>query len=266
MASRSKKRSKFVPKNKQAKKTGFDFEIKIVGGLYNERSGDSSTARNSRIPRLQDFETKLKDGGFAMGRTNDGESRTGQDHNKQYMKYKLNFQAGSKPSAFEKIRQEWCTRICKPGCPFWLESSEKIRDTFRYKAETSRHGLQPISWSFGSFFDRGTFVEHYSTQNDVHMIEDGVVYSEFVHDTKELTLAFRRNFDDFGILAGLVPGYEMRIEFEYKQFEDYILVDENNDRIDLYLPLIRPPKVTKVGKLTKPAYNKPDRQTNRIVG
>lgn len=217
------------PKVLQVHKTEFD--VKIVGGI-NEISF-SKTSLDGLITTLRQH--------FSQAQVGDIETSIARlDQTKRYMKCKLKLSgAANKCAAFDVIRKAWFQKIAQPGDPFWLESCENVKNTFKFKANSPQHSFEPRSCSLGSFYDRGTFVEHYNTTTDVPLIEDQAIYAEFQHDTKVLEVYFYYVFTK----------EEFRLVFEYKQFEEYVLVDEKaQGAVDIYLPLIRPPKVIKVGK------------------
>jgi len=228
----SRRRRAFEPSKKKVKQ--LEFEVKVVGGI--NETGPSS--RRPKTLNLNDYVQKFRDH-YNVEVVNSDPSRIAQDQNKQYVKFKLRLRdVVLKPSAFDQIRKTWFSSICEVGSPVWLESCEATRNSFRFKADAPRQSLEPTSFSLGSFLDRGTFVEHYNTESDRHLIEGQSIYAEFQHDTKVLDISFYR-----------IDGQEVRLTFEYKQFEDYILVDEINKGITkLYVPLVRPPKVIRVGK------------------
>jgi hypothetical protein len=225
------------------------FDLKVISGI-NHTFQSSATGISPEIPQLQDFRSKLNNcfrtDTVELGETSDTESTTAREsQSERYFRYRVQvLGVSTKPLAFEQIRQRWCTEICKPGDPFWLGSSESSFSTFQYKVKTPIHRLQPSSFSFGSFYGRGTFIEHYNTKGDINFIEKEGILSKFEHDTEQLTLTIA--------LKRPCPSNctTFRVEFVYKQFEEYVLVDENKKfkTIDLYVPMIRPPIVKKKGR------------------
>lgn len=220
-------------KTKVQQKHKTEFDIKIVGGI-----NEISLSKTS----LNDLTVKIK---RLFSEAQIGEAETlnaGRlDQTKRYMRCKLKLRdIASKCAAFDTIRKAWFQNIALPGDPFWLESCENVKNTFRFKADSPQHSVEPRSCSLGNFYDRGTFVEHYNTTNDLHLVDNQSIYAEFQHDTKVLEVYYYHAFTK----------EEVRLSFEYKQFEEYILVDEKHHQgiVDIYLPLIRPPKVIKVGK------------------
>ena len=152
---------------------------------------------------------------------------------------------GAKFKFFKKLRRDWCSSICKLGDSFWIESAETYRETFKYKFDYSRQFLQASFFSFGNFLDRGTYIQHWSSEENESFIENGNVQVEFEHDTKVLSLTYFKN--------GAQEGFkEVRIEMEFKQFENYVVVDEKiaHRNVKFYFLLQWPPKVFQ-GKIKK---------------
>ena len=150
---------------------------------------------------------------------------------------------GAKFKFFKKLRRDWCSSICKLGDSFWMESAET--ETFKYKFDDSRQFLQASFFSFGNFLDRGTYVQHWSSEENESFIENGNIQVEFEHDTKVLSLTYFKN--------GAQEGFkEVRIEMEFKQFENYVVVDEKtaHRNVKFYFLLQWPPKVFQ-GKIKK---------------
>lgn len=148
---------------------------------------------------------------------------------------------GTKFKFFKKLRRDWCSSICKLGDSFWIESAE----TFKYKFDDSRQFLQASFFSFGNFLDRGTYIQHWSSEENESFIENGNIQVEFEHDTKVLSLTYFKN--------GAQEGFkEVRIEMEFKQFENYVVVDEKtaHRNVKFYFLLQWPPKVFQ-GKIKK---------------
>lgn len=232
--------AQFKPKAQPRKPNGkhtvqhTDFDVRIVGGI-NEISS-TNTSLNALI-------TNLKKCHFSVDVGEAETTSVSREQTKQYVKCKLKLRdVSTKSSAFEAIRKTWFSNICQPGYPFWLESCEEVRNSYRFKANTPQHSFEPLSCSVGSFSDRGTFVEHYITTNDIQLIVGQTIYAEFQHDTKVLEVYFYH----------VLTKEEYRLVFEYKQFEDYVLVDEKvRGIVDIYVPLLRPPKVVKVGKYNR---------------
>ena len=189
--------------------------------------------------RLEEFQHLLRAYKFQVDKVNDP-TDTGSARN---VKIALKTTEYDKARFFEKLRREWCCSICRRGDCFWLESGETPRETFKYKSDDTRQVLQATSFSFGSFFDRGTFIRHWSSEENASLIEDGNIQIEFEHDTKILAITYFKK----GELEGFK---EVRIEMEYRQLENYILADENTFQgvINFYFLLQWPPKVFQ-GKL-----------------
>ena len=139
---------------------------------------------------------------------------------------------------FKKLREDWFSSICKLGEPFWLESAETPRETFKYKFDDTRQVLQASFFSFGNFLDRGTYIQHWSSKENDSLIENGNIQVEFEHDTRLLSLTYFKN--------GAPEGFkEVRIEMEFRQLEDYVVVDEKTAQrnVTFYFLLQWPPKV-----------------------
>ena len=158
--------------------------------------------------------------------------------NAEYIAFRLTVVGHSKVTLFEILRRRWCTSVCKPGSPFWLESSEVTKDAFPYRSDETVHVLQPTFFSLGSFFDRGTYIKHWSSEDDAVSIVDEQIRAEFEHDTKNLYITFAKRDEPEGFR-------EIRLETEFKHFENYVLVDENSSRgtIEFYFLLQVPLKV-----------------------
>ena len=80
-------------------------------------------------------------------------------------------------------------------------------------------------------------MKHWNTDVERDSIED-VLTADFESDVQTLIVSF----DDSKEIAGQ-KGY--RLEFEYRQFENYVVVDENTARgtVDVYFPLQWPPRI-----------------------
>lgn len=240
----SRKRGAFKPSTTKSKAKHptkqCEFEVKVVGGI-----NESSTS-NAKVS-IQDLVKRLKDN---FSHAKETLKLSHDQGNKQYIKCKLLLRdVSTKYSAFYDIRKMWFSKVCQAGDPFWLESSEEVRNSYRFQANVHGHNFEPVSCSLGSFLNRGTFVEHYSTEVDRDLIEDQSLYAEFHHDTKVLDVSFYLRQDEMLQFFNLGKLQEIRLTFEYKQFENYVLVDEKQRGIvDIYIPLLRPPKVVKLGK------------------
>lgn len=148
-----------------------------------------------------------------------------------------------KAQFFEKLSKAWCSSICSRGDPFWLETAEPVKETFKFKSnDPPKQVLRANSFGFGSFFNRGTYIEHWSSQDDWLFIKENHIQIEFEHDAKQLVISFFER-DDTQVLK------EVRIEMEYRHLETYVVIDNNSDQtspqktIKLYIPLQFPPKV-----------------------
>ena len=185
--------------------------------------------------RLEDFEDYLRANKFLVEKADDPVD----SGNARYINIKLKTRGQSNLTQFfEHLRRQWYSSICRRGDSFWLESGESPKNTFKYKSDATRQMPQATSFSFGSFFDRGTYIRHWSSDENAPHIE-GDIQSEFEHDTKTLTITFFK--------AGFSEGNnEVRIEMEYRQLENYVVVDENLrlGTIHFYFPLQWPPKVS----------------------
>lgn len=225
------------------------FEVKILNGETAENptiSAPSSATASAEITQLQDVCTKFKGcfpGAVELGKASSSTSEN-VEPSKQCIKYKVKvYGTSTKPLAFKQIRRKWCGEICNPGDLFWLESLESSSNSYQYKSKKQVHRISSSSFSLGSFADQSTFIEHYDTNSDRNYVEKQGITSSFEHDISKLTLTItlKRPYQ--------TDGTKFRLEFQYKQFEDYILVDLNLNQkvqtIDLYIPLIRPPIVTK---------------------
>lgn len=197
-------------------------------------------SRDGNRNRLEDFK-------HILGRAHNFRVATAHEPvntgNARNMKITLKTTKYDKAGCFENLRRDWCCSICSSGDPFWLESAEIPRDTFKYKFEDTRQVLQATSFSLGSFYDRGTYIKHWSSEDNASLIEDGNIQIEFEHDTKILAITYFK--------SGKPEGFkEVRIEMEYRQLESYVVTDENTTRgtIHFYFPLQWPPKVFE-GKL-----------------
>ena len=208
----------------------------------------TSSNQGSRS-RVEDFENYLRANNFQVEKVHEPEPGSGNARN---ISIKLKTRDhGNLAKFFEHLRREWCSSICRPGDSFWLESAESPKDTFKYKSDWTRQVLQPTSFSFGSFFDRGTYIRHWSSDENAAEIGAGTIQSEFEHDTKTLAIVFSK--------AGFLEGNkEVSIEIEYRQLENYVVIDENfrqgTGTIHFYFPLQWPPKVSEGNWITTQLY------------
>lgn len=162
----------------------------------------------------------------------------GTESNSSFIKLKIESPGFGKPSQlFEEIRRKWYRKVNKYGNPDWLESCETVAKTFEIYKDRPFQSLQLSKFSLGNFQDRGTYVEHWISDKNPSWISDGLS-ADFESDTQTLVLSF----DDSRYLEGQ-RGF--RLEFEYRQFDNYVLVDENpvKNEIGIYFPLQWPPKV-----------------------
>lgn len=196
----------------------------------------TSTDQGNRS-RIGDFENHLRAHNFQVEKAHDPATVSGNARNINIQLKTTEY--GNTGKFFERLRRQWCSSICRLGDSFWLESAETSNNTFKYKSDGTRQVLQTTSFSFGSFFNRGTYIKHWSSDEDAPFIDDGNIQSEFEHDTKTLAITYFK--------AGAPEGFkEVRIEMEYKQFENYVVVNENISQgtIHFYFPLQWPPKVS----------------------
>lgn len=221
-------------------------EILLNINIWKDRFPTSSD-QGSRS-RLEDFENYLRANNFQVVKAHEP-AVTGSG-NARHINIKLKTRDyGNLAKFFEHLRRQWCSSICRRGDSFWLESAESVKETFKYKSDRTRQVLQATSFSFGSFFDRGTFIRHWSSDENAPGIEDGNIQSEFEHDTKTLAITFSK--------AGYPVGNKVvSIEMEYRQFEDYVVIDENvrQGTIHFYFPLQWPPKVSEGNLVTTQLY------------
>ena len=219
-------KQKFPPKPK---------EIVLNVNIWEDRFPTSSD-QGSRS-RLGDFENYLRANHFQVEKAHEPIMVSGNARNINIVLKTRDH--GYLAKFFEHLRRQWCSSICRRGDSFWLESGESPKDTFKYKSDRTRQVLQATSFSFGSFFDRGTYIRHWSSDENTAEIEDGYIQSEFEHDTKTLAITFFK--------AGFPTGKrEVRIEMEYRQLENYVVIDENfrQGTIHFYFPLQWPPKIS----------------------
>ena len=193
----------------------------------------TSTGQGNRS-RIGDFENHLRAHNFQVEKAHDPATVSGNARNINIQLKTTEY--GNTGKFFERLRRQWCSSICPLGDSFWLESAETPQNTFKYKSDGTRQVLQTTSFSFGSFFNRGTYIKHWSS--DAPFIDHGNIQSEFEHDTKTLITYFKAYAPE-GIK-------EVRIEMEYRQFENYVVVNENISQgtIHFYFPLQWPPKVS----------------------
>ena len=153
-----------------------------------------------------------------------------------------------KAQFFEKLSKAWCSSICSRGDPFWLESAEPAKETFKFKSNDPKQVLLANSFGFGSFFNRGTYIEHWSSQDDQLFIKENHIQIEFEHDAKLLVIIFfeKDETQEFK---------EVRIEMEYRHLETFVVIDNDSGQtspqktVNLYIPLQFPPKVFQGKKL-----------------
>lgn len=212
-------------------------EIALNINIWEDRFRTSTDQGNRS--RLEDFKNHLRAHNFQVEKAHDPATVSGNARNIN-IKLKTT-EYGNSGKFFERLRRQWCSSICRRGDSFWLESAESPKNTFKYKSDGTRQVLQATSFSFGSFYDRGTYIKHWSSDEDASLIEDGKIHSEFTHDTKTLEIYFDK--------AGFPDGFkEVRIEMEYRQFDNYVVVDENISQargtVHFYFPLQWPPKVS----------------------
>ena len=230
------------PKQKFSSKSK---EIVLNISICEDRLPTSS--RQGSRTRLEDFKNLLTADKFQVEKAHEPEAGSGNARN---ISIKLKTRDhGNLAKFFEHLRREWCSSICRPGDSFWLESAESAKHTFKYKSDGTRQVLEPTSFSFGSFFDRGTYIRHWSSDENAAEIGVGTIQSEFEHDTKTLAIVFSK--------AGFPEGNkEVSIEIEYRQLENYVVIDENFSQgtIHFYFPLQWPPKVSEGSWITIQLY------------
>lgn len=211
-------------------------EVALNINITGDRVSDSAGRNRNRI---EDFQYLLRAHDYQAGKANDP-TETGNVCN---LKITLKSTKYGKAKFFENLRRDWCRSICRCGDCFWLESAETPKDTYHYKSDDTRQVLRAASFSLGNFFDRGTFIRHWSSEQDAALIENGNIWIEFEHDTKLLAITYFKE--------GQLEGFkEVRIEMEYRQLEESVVIDENvhQGTINFYFLLQWPPKVFQ-GKL-----------------
>ena len=224
------RRNKLAKHKLPAKPKEVELSINVWGDRFQPEGG-----RGSRH-QLEDFKDLLKAARFqvanAQGPVN---SPTG---NARIINIRLRTTELSKAKFFERFRRQWCSSICQRGDSFWMES-ETPKDTFKYRTDETRQMVRVASFSFGTFTTLGTYVQHWSNEQDSLVIQEGSIESEFQHDVGTLAIFFFKQ----GAIEG---SKEIRIEMEYRQFENYVVVDENlpNGKISFYFPLQWPPKIS----------------------
>lgn len=212
-------------------------EIVLNVNILENRFPTSSDQGNRSRLEIEDFENHLRANNFQVEIAHDPVTVSGNARNIN-MRLKTR-EHSNLAKFFEHLRRQWCSSICRRGDSFWLESAESSTNTFKHKSDGTRQVLQATSFSFGSFFERGTYIRHWSSDENALVIEDGNIQSEFEHDTKTLAITFFK--------TGFPEGFrEVRIEMEYRQLESYVVVDENirQGTIHFYFPLQWPPKVS----------------------
>ncbi|KAJ7377387.1 hypothetical protein OS493_029749 [Desmophyllum pertusum] len=223
-----------------------ELNINILGDRF-----AASTDHGNRN-RLKDFKVLLQANRFQVEKAQEASVVS---ENAKNVNIKLKTTQYGKGRFFERLRRAWCSSICRRGDSFWLESAE-TSSTFKYKSGGTRQILQATSFSFGSLFDRGTYIKHWSSDQNTSLIQDGTIQSEFEHDTKKMAITFCKE--------GFLEGFrEVRIDMEYRQFENYVVIDEDisNGTIHFYFSLQWPPKVFEE-VLTSNGYTNYDRLTN----
>ena len=213
-------------------------EVRLAINICTDRISDENHKD------LRDFK-RLRHTDFQVVEEANKPTNTGNTCNiKITLKTEKNF---GKAQFFEKVSKAWCSSICSRGDPFWLESAEPPNDTFRYNSNVPKQVLEANSFGFGSFFNRGTYIEHWSSQQDLLLIKEKHLQIEFEHDTKLLVITFFEK-EETQVFN------EVRIEMEYHHLETYVVIDNDSDQtslqktIKLYIPLQFPPKVLVRGK------------------
>lgn len=236
MASRRNQRAK----QKLPSKKDVELSINIWGDRF--QSGIEQRNRH----QLDNFDVFLRAATFRVAKAHEPVSSPA--GNARSINIQLKTTECGKAKFFERLRREWCSSLCQPGDSFWLES-ETPKDTFKYKTDETQQMIQVASFSFGTFSTRGTYIQHWSSVENAPSIQGGGIESEFQHDTGTFAISYFKE--------GAPEGFkEVRIEMEYRQFESYVVVDENvgenlsNGTIHFYFPLQWPPKVSQ-GKLSK---------------
>lgn len=228
MAARRNQRAKqkLPPKPK-------DVELSI--NIWGDRFQSGIEQRNRR--QLDNFDVFLRAATFRVAKAHEPVSSPA--GNARSINIQLKTTECGKAKFFERLRREWCSSLCRSGDSFWLESLETPKDTFKYKTDETRQMIQVATFSFGTFSTRGTYIQHWSSVENAPSIEGGRIESEFQHDTGTFAISYFKE--------GAREGFkEVRIEMEYRQFENYVVVDENvsNGTISVYFPLQWPPKVS----------------------
>lgn len=221
-------------------KQKFPSKPKEVALNINIRGDRLSVSADRNRNRIEDFAYLLRAHNYQVGKAN----VPTETDNVRNIKITLKSTKYGKAKFFESLRRDWCRSICSCGDSFWLESAEIPRDTYNYKSDDTRQVLQATSFSLGNFLNRGTFIRHWSSEQDASLIENGNIQIEFEHDTKLLAITY---FKTGQLLEGLK---EVRIEIEYRQLEDSVVIEENVPQgiINFYFLLQWPPKVFQ-GKL-----------------
>lgn len=226
MAHRRNKQSK----HKLPPKTR-DIELSI--NIWGDRF--QSEGERGRRHQLKDFKGLLEATGFQVAKAQ--EPVNSPAGNARIINIVLKTTESRKSKFFERFRREWCSSICQRGDSFWMES-ETPKDTFKYKTDETRQMIRVASFSFGTFTTLGTYVQHWSSEQDSASIQEESIESEFQHDLGTFTI--------FIFKEGAIEGSkEIKFEMEHRQFENYVVVDENvvSRKISFYFPLQWPPKI-----------------------
>ena len=129
----------------------------------------------------------------------------------------------SRDEIFQEIARKWCQEAPQE---MWLERRRKKNK----KKGASVHPLFMRAIGVGDFVNRTTFVEEWN-----YSCPPGAM-AIFEHDLKNITLAFQDHSE----------GGIFKVEFQYKEIQDYILLDTARpgaSTCNLFVPLRSVPRV-----------------------
>ncbi|XP_077981923.1 uncharacterized protein LOC144436930 [Glandiceps talaboti] len=155
------------------------------------------------------------------------------------LSFKKRLKQGVNPAKyfFSEVRRRWCQKASR-GRQLWLSTDDsKVYHQSRIKPIHTDIRVKTVS--FGAFKDRGTYCNHYESDN-THLESTKL---QFEYDNKLLSLAMQPKEESSNSSSANHP---YRLELYDNEIEKFFLVEDTDDALYLYIPVKRPPRLSQV--------------------
>ncbi|XP_070557919.1 uncharacterized protein [Ptychodera flava] len=152
---------------------------------------------------------------------------------------------------FASVRRRWCQQTPRDSAQAWMTSDDGRLYSYRGRRAAVHKDIKAKSMSFGALIDRGTFINHYETNDSIESID---ILME--HDRNALTVMFQfppnetvdaitRELGFLDIQDDVLDpqSHPYKLTLTYNELEKIVLVDDKESVLSLFFWLKYPPKL-----------------------